>query len=146
MVVPFGWRAPSCLTPAQALKIKGMIYPISTHYIRCIWGWFFRVPSQGFSHRFPYDWVCASVPVKHKFPTKLFKTLRSLRATKRTGGFSRLNGGLPTESCVYHLTIWRYNFLLGALLVSLPLSRLTLETCLTTPPKINMEPGNDGFQ
>ena len=29
-------------------------YPINTHYIRCIWGWLLRVPSQGY-HHFPYD-------------------------------------------------------------------------------------------
>ena len=31
------------------------IYPINTHYIRCIWGWLLRVPSQGY-HHFPYEW------------------------------------------------------------------------------------------
>ncbi len=35
MLVPLGWY-PSCLTPQGAL-LKG-IYPINTHYIRCIWG------------------------------------------------------------------------------------------------------------
>ena len=30
------------------------IYPINTHYIRCIWGWLLRVPSQGY-HHFPYE-------------------------------------------------------------------------------------------
>ena len=32
------------------------MYPINTHYIRCIWGWFIKgPPSQGFSHHFPYE-------------------------------------------------------------------------------------------
>ena len=33
MVVPLGWRAPSCLTPARSL-LKGdiLIYPTNTHY------------------------------------------------------------------------------------------------------------------
>ena len=30
-----------------------MIYPISTHYRRCIWGWLLKVPSQGFPTIFP---------------------------------------------------------------------------------------------
>ena len=37
---PLGWRA----------LLKG-IYPINTTVIRCIWCWFWRVPSQG------YHWV-----------------------------------------------------------------------------------------
>ena len=39
-----GWWAPSCLTFQGALQ-KG-IYRINTHYIRCIWGWLLRIPSQ----------------------------------------------------------------------------------------------------
>ena len=42
-LVPLGWY-PSCLTLQGALQ-KG-IYPTNTHYIRCIWGWRLRVPSQ----------------------------------------------------------------------------------------------------
>ena len=41
-----------CLTLQGALQ-KG-IYPINIHYIRCIWGWLLRVPSQGYQH-FSYD-------------------------------------------------------------------------------------------
>ena len=33
MVVPFRWRAPSCLTPPRS-PLKG-IYPINSNYIRC---------------------------------------------------------------------------------------------------------------
>ena len=63
MLVPLGWY-PSRLTP-QGAFYKG-IYPINTHYIRCIWGRLLRVPSQGYQH-FPYDRVSAqfstSLPV-----------------------------------------------------------------------------------
>ena len=51
MPVPLGWY-PNCLTPQAALWTG--IYPINTQYIRCIWGWLLRVPSQGY-HQFPYD-------------------------------------------------------------------------------------------
>ena len=51
MMIPLGWY-PKCLTPV-ASPLKGdipNIYPIYTHYIRCIWGWLLRVPSQRVSY------------------------------------------------------------------------------------------------
>ena len=51
MLVPLGWY-PTCL-PLQG-ALWNWIYPINTHYIRCIWGWLLGVPSQGYQH-FPYE-------------------------------------------------------------------------------------------
>ncbi len=44
----FGPKDKKCQTE------KNGIYQINTHYIRCIWGWLLRVPSQGY-HHLPYE-------------------------------------------------------------------------------------------
>ena len=58
LLVPLEWY-PSCLT-LQGVLQKG-IYPINTHYIRCIWGWLLRLPCQGY-HHFPYEYRTPDAP------------------------------------------------------------------------------------
>ena len=58
-------EAPSCLGPPCWSPFKGDWDPIFTHYIRCIWGWLLRVPSQGY-HHFPYDWWKGMEIIKKK--------------------------------------------------------------------------------
>ena len=48
-----GWYI-SLFKPPRS-PLKAVVYPISTYYIRCIWGWFLRGPhSQGY-HHVPYE-------------------------------------------------------------------------------------------
>ena len=90
-VVPFGWY-PSCLTLQGAVQ-KG-IYPTNTHYIRCIWGWLLRVPSQGY-HHFPYEIrILGGFPYNHqhlRWPTGgkrfCFSLPRSMDLVKRFRDF-----------------------------------------------------------
>ena len=86
VVKPLGWRAPSCLTPQEALQ-KG-IYPINTHYIRCKWGWLLRGHHpKGFSHHFPYELIFRGVDlVPRSQVSSLGLKFRSSEATRKTPG------------------------------------------------------------
>ena len=84
LLVPLGWY-PSCLTLQRALQ-KG-IYHINTHYIRCIWGWLLRVPSQGY-HHFPYDswWFFTNPFEKNMSLSKWVKLMFIFTSSSRFGG------------------------------------------------------------
>ena len=87
LLVPLGWY-PSCLT-LQGVLQKG-IYPINTHYIRCIWGWLLRVPCQGY-HHFPYEWNCLQITNHMEYRQTKLSSLGVLTGEYWRNGWDREN-------------------------------------------------------
>ena len=78
---PRGYGTPN---PGNGLSIKiistagdilVMAKHSNIHYIRCLWGWFLRVPSQGY-HHFPYDNNYAALTYVHHPRGNVFKFAR----------------------------------------------------------------------
>ena len=49
-----GFIRPAVWESLDRSPLKWDMYTIGDHYIRCIWGWLLRVPSQQY-HQFPYE-------------------------------------------------------------------------------------------
>ena len=109
LVVGLAVNAALATKPEPSVKGKGLRNP---HYIRCIWGWSLRVPSQGY-HHFPYDYRVRIISMD-SMHSQRFESYRFIRRLNKLTSMdfkwflwtSSHFHGFHWTSMRFHLFLW----------------------------------------